>query len=103
MNSLSILASAAANSEGFEGISGALLLMAIGMFTVFIVLLLVIYVGKCLILFVNKFVPEEVKEAPKTASFASVQAVDAVTADIIAKAVNTLTGGKGKVESIKKI
>ncbi|MBO4332758.1 MAG: OadG family protein [Paludibacteraceae bacterium] len=102
MNSLSILASATANVQEFEGLSGALLLMAIGMVTVFIVLLLVIYVGNALIMFVNKFVPEETKEAPK-ASFASVQSVDAVTANVIAQAVNTLTGGKGKVESIKKI
>lgn len=103
MNSLSILASAAANAQGLEGISGALLLMAIGMITVFTVLLLVIYIGKGLILFVNKFVPEEEQEAPKAAAAAPVQAVDAVTANIIAQAVNTLTGGKGKVESIKKI
>lgn len=99
MNLLSILASASA--QELEGLTGALLLMAIGMITVFTVLLLVIYVGKGLIAFVNQFVPEE-EEAPKAAAPAP-QTVDAVTANIIAQAVNTLTGGKGKVESIKKI
>ena len=40
----------------------ALLLMVVGMVTVFIILLIVIGLGKALIAFVNKFVPEE--EAP---------------------------------------
>ena len=59
MNLLSLLASATATapqaSTGFEGLNGALQLMLIGMVTVFIVLLLVIFVGKGLIMFVNKF------------------------------------------------
>lgn len=100
MNLMSVLASAAAPS-GMEKFQEALLLMAIGMITVFIVLLLVIYVGKGLIAFVNQFVPEDEPAAQPAA--AAPAAIDAATADVIARAVNTLTGGKGKVESIKKI
>lgn len=98
---LSTLASSVANMTGTEKLQEALLLMVIGMFTVFVVLTLVIYVGKGLILFVNKFVPEEEKANPT--SSAPQTSVDAVTADIISRAVNTLTAGKGKVESITKI
>lgn len=107
MNLLSLLASAAATapqgSTEFVGWQGALQLMGIGMITVFIVLMLVIYLGKGLIAFVNKFVPEEEPAAQASPVAAAPASVDALTADIIAKAVNTLTNGKGKVESIKKI
>ena len=43
----------------------ALLLMAVGMVTVFIILLIVMGLGKALIAFVNKFVPEEEALAKK--------------------------------------
>ena len=49
-----------------SNIQTALLLMVVGMVTVFIILLIVIGLGKALIAFVNKFVPEE--EAPAQSS-----------------------------------
>jgi len=76
----------------------ALQLMGIGMGTVFVVLILVIELGKGLIALVNKFAPEEEKPQPKSAP----AAVAANVAQAIAQAVNVITGGKGKVEKIEK-
>lgn len=42
-----------------ENLETALLLMVVGMATVFAILLLVIYLGKLLISLVNKYAPEE--------------------------------------------
>ncbi len=77
----------------------ALVLMGVGMLTVFLVLLLVILVGNILIWVVNKFVPEEQKVAKAT----TVAAVAPQVSEAIAKAVEQLTAGKGKVEKIEKI
>lgn len=43
-----------------ENIETGLLLMVVGMTTVFAILLIVIYLGKGLIALVNKYAPEEV-------------------------------------------
>ncbi len=43
-----------------ENLNIALLLMVVGMATVFAILLIVIYLGKGLIALVNKYAPEEV-------------------------------------------
>ena len=43
-----------------ENLNIALLLMIVGMATVFAILLIVIYLGKGLIALVNKYAPEEV-------------------------------------------
>ncbi len=74
------------------------MLLGVGMVTVFCVLLLVIAIGNLLISVVNKF-PEE-ETAPKA------QQAPAIAPNIklaIESAVNTLTAGKGKIESIEKI
>ena len=44
-----------------ENIETAILLMVVGMATVFVILLIVIYLGKLLITLVNKYAPEEVQ------------------------------------------
>ncbi len=75
--------------------------MVIGMATVFVILLVIIYFGKALISFVNKFCPEEEKPVAKPQSSAAV--IDPQVAQAIAMAVNNLTGGKGKVEKIEKL
>lgn len=82
-----------------ENLQEALMLLVIGMVTVFVILFAVIYLGKALIALVNKFAPEEA--AKKTAP-APVQAIDQRTRDIIAAAVSQLTGGKGQVAKIEK-
>ena len=48
-----------------ENIETAILLMVVGMATVFVILLIVIYLGKFLITLVNKYAPEEVLPAKK--------------------------------------
>lgn len=80
-----------------ENLGIAFQLMIVGMSTVFIILLIVINLGKVLINLVNKYAPEEV-----TASKAKKQAqtISPLTKEIIAQAVKTITGGKGRVTEI---
>lgn len=85
-----------------ENLNIALLLMVVGMATVFAILLIVIYLGKGLISLVNKFAPEEV--APVKHSAANAPA--AIPANIMAAitaAVSIVTHGKGKVSKVEKL
>ena len=82
-----------------ENIEYALMLMVVGMATVFVILLVVINLGKLLITLVNKFAPEE---AQKKASVA-VPTVDAGAMDAIKAAVDILTAGTGQVVKIEKL
>ena len=86
-----------------ENLSLGLMLMAVGMITVFAILLIVIYLSKLLIAIVNKVAPEEVavKKAPATASAPAV--IDPNTMAAITGAVNIVTGGKGKVMKVERI
>lgn len=85
-----------------ENLNQAFGLLAVGMLTVFAILLIVINLGKLLIAIVNKIAPaEEVKKAVKTAAVPV--AVDAQTQSIIKAAVDQLTGGKGQVTKITKL
>ena len=83
-------------------LSQALMLMGVGLATVFLVLLLVIAFGNFLIKAVNKFAPEEEKPA-QVASKAAPALVDASVQQAISKAVEQITGGKGRVEKIVKL
>lgn len=74
-------------------------LLIVGMSTVFLILLIVIWGGKLLIRVVNRVAPEEVV-APKSVA---ASAVDATTMEILRQAVAQITGGEGRVESVKKI
>jgi oxaloacetate decarboxylase gamma subunit len=82
-----------------------LLLMVVGMTSVFAILLLVIGLGKSLIFLVNKYAPEEavVHKAVRnmSASMGDNTLPGQATAAIVA-AVSTLTGGNGKVTKIEK-
>ena len=78
----------------------ALLLMAVGMVTVFIILLIVMGLGKALIAFVNKFAPEEVVSPKKSNAPAPIPA-NIMAA--ISAAVTVVTHGKGKVSKVEKI
>lgn len=78
----------------------ALLLMVVGMVTVFIILLIVIGLGQALISLVNKVAPEE--EAPTKKK----QAPAPIPANVLAAinaAVTVVTHGKGKVSKVEKI
>ena len=76
-------------------------LMIVGMSTVFLILLIVIWGGKLLIKTVNKIAPEETV-SPKN-SGASVASIDNNTMAILQQVVSQITGGKGQVSSAKRI
>lgn len=78
----------------------ALLLMAVGMVTVFIILLIVIGLGKALIALVNKVAPEEEVPVKKQQGPAPIPA-NIMAA--ISAAVTVVTHGKGKVSKVEKI
>ena len=79
----------------------ALQLLGVGMITVFLILSIVIGLGKALISIVNKIAPEE-NGAKKTPDNGKTN-IDNTTISIINAAVNQITGGKGKVQKIEKI
>ena len=82
-----------------ENIGVGLMLMVVGMATVFVILLIVIYLSKYLITVVNKVAPEEApKKAPAVAPTADTGAMDAIKA-----AGEILTAGKGQVIKIEKL
>ena len=86
-----------------ENIGIGLQLMAVGMCTVFLILLIVIWGGKLLIKAVNKIAPEEEVSNKKAKAVAVVESIDAQTRAILDQVVSQITGGKGHVSSAKKI
>lgn len=70
--------------------------MLIGMVTVFIILLVVIYGSKLLISLVNKFAPAE--QAPIKG-----EASSSIPNDVLNAAVAAITGGKGRIVKVTKI
>ncbi len=86
-----------------ENISLAFQLMIVGMVTVFIILLVVIQLGKGLIKLVNKLAPEETAAPQKAASRQQPAGIDARTQAVINEAVNRITGGKGRISKIQSL
>lgn len=82
-----------------ENIGTGLMLMVVGMATVFFILLIVIYLSQLLIKIVNKVAPEEVVQKKPTV----VPNKDNGEMDAIKAAVDILTAGKGKVIKIEKL
>ncbi len=82
-----------------ENIGTGLMLMVVGMATVFLILLIVIYLSQLLIKIVNKVAPEEVVQKKPTV----VPNKDNGEMDAIKAAVDILTAGKGKVIKIEKL
>ncbi len=83
-----------------ENIGLGLMLMVVGMATVFVILLIIIWLSQYLISLVNKIAPEE---EPKKRSVSSGSSTDEGSMDAIKTAVNILTAGKGQVIKIEKI
>lgn len=76
-----------------------LMLMIIGMSTVFAILAFVVLAGKITIILTNKSAPvKHVVEQRITLQHTETSKIAAITA-----AVNSVTGGKGRVTDIKKI
>lgn len=80
--------------------------MCVGMATVFVILLIVIYLGKLLIYLVNKYAPEEAA-TPKTTRAnkqnTSSNSPSTTETAVIVSAVSMCTNGTGKVIKIEKI
>jgi len=85
-----------------ENMETALLLLVVGMGTVFAILLLLIYLGKFLIALVNKYAPEEEVAAKQIMPKGPLPIPSNVLAAITA-AVNVVTHGKGKITKVEKI
>ena len=85
-----------------ENIGFGLELMVVGMCTVFLILLIVIWGGKMLIKVVNRVAPEEVVSPKKSASTPQGNAIDATTMEVLRQVVSQLTGGKGHLASAQK-
>lgn len=72
-------------------------LMLVGMASVFVILLIVIYLGKLMITLTNR-IPAEGQELKSAAS-----GPDGGTRSVIEAAVKEITGGKGRVKEIIKL
>ncbi|MGL4852822.1 MAG: OadG family protein [Phocaeicola sp.] len=83
-----------------ENIEVGFMLMVVGMATVFTILLVVIFMGKYLILGVNKWAPPEPLKPTVVESSAL---PDAVTMQILQEAVKRVTAGSGTVMKVEKV
>lgn len=86
-----------------EQLSTALSLLGVGMITVFIVLFLVIFIGTCIIAFVNRYMPEEAKKGNVSKTTVAPAVIDSNKMAAIASAVQIVTQGKGTVTNVEKI
>ena len=75
-------------------------LMVVGICTVFVILLIVIWFSTLLINVVNKIAPEE---APKKKAAPAVPVITPEAQRVIKEAVDILTAGKGQVVNIEKL
>lgn len=84
--------------ENLTPMQQALLLMGVGMGTVFVILILIIYLSKGMIILINKFAPEE---APKKVPQVAPVVIKPQVAEAIRKAMAQVAPGM-KVVDIKK-
>jgi oxaloacetate decarboxylase gamma subunit len=82
-----------------DNIGYALLLMLVGMTTVFLILMLVMGLGKTLILLVNRYGGERTAASAPVSSVAPSGIPEQVVVAIVS-AVSIVTDGKGRVTSI---
>lgn len=81
-----------------DNLGVGLILMLVGMTTVFIILLIVIYLGKYLILLVNKFAPPEQDKSNRKSADSNDDVMSAVRI-----AVDKITDGRARVVKIEKL
>ena len=98
MNFILLQATPVVELSNWDKFVEALTLMGIGLATVFVVLLIIIFLGTLLIKTINKFFPEEVKPVA-----AKVQAIDANVQEAINKAIMAISGGKKSAQKIEKL
>lgn len=80
-----------------ENLGLGLVLMVVGMVTVFLILMIVIFGSQLMIRLVNRIAPAQPEKAPVTA------AADPLTRQVLEAAVAQLTGGKGHITNITKV
>jgi oxaloacetate decarboxylase gamma subunit len=85
-----------------ENIQIALLLIIVGMTTVFAILLIVINLGKLLIYLVNKYAPEEDVPVKQTVNEEQTSIPKNIL-EAITATVNVVTSNKGKVAKVEKL
>jgi len=86
-----------------ENLGLGVLLMVVGMVTVFIILWIIIGLGNLLIRLVNKYAPEEkLKVAVRPVVAGAGNSIPDPIVAAIVSAVSVTTQGKGRVASIKK-
>ena len=76
-------------------------LLGVGMITVFVILALVVIIGRLIILFVNKFIGPDGKSQIKANGNVNA-AISSKKLAAIASVVNLVTQGTGRVTDIKK-
>jgi oxaloacetate decarboxylase gamma subunit len=80
-----------------ENVGLGLVLMVVGMVTVFLILMIVIFGSQLMIRLVNRIAPAQPEKAPATA------AIDPLTRQVLEAAVAQLTGGEGHITNITKV
>ena len=97
-----------------ENLTEALVILAVGMITVFIILALVVYTGKALILITNKYAPPSKKlknDQSETVPLNFQHPIEKISKSSINKkkiaaiigTVESVTNGKGRIENIQKL
>lgn len=86
-----------------ENLGIGLELLVVGMISVFIILYLVILLGKGLIVLANKFPEAKAVPVNRSESVAPALQVNDKTKNVIEATVGQLTGGKGHVSKITKL
>ncbi len=79
-----------------ENVGLGLVLMVVGMVTVFLILMIVIFGSQLMIRLVNRIAPAQPEKALATA-------VDPLTRQVLEAAVAQLTGGKGHITNVTKV
>jgi oxaloacetate decarboxylase gamma subunit len=83
-----------------DALNTALMLLAVGMITVFTILALIVFFGNVLVTLVNKYIPEaKITKAIQTAASTT---IDTRKMAAIVSAVEIVTEGKAKINSITK-
>lgn len=86
-----------------NSINEALMLLAIGMGTVFLVLFFIIYFCKGMIWFINRYLPEEVAATPALEAVKNTAEVPSKVIAAISAAVGVASKGKAKIVKIEKL
>jgi oxaloacetate decarboxylase gamma subunit len=87
--------------ENLTPMQQALMLMIVGMGTVFVILILIINLSKCMIALINRFAPAEAPKKAAAAVQSAVATINPAVAEAIRKAVAQVAPG-AQVVDIKK-